>query len=51
MAALERTCTRPPNPQAVWIHQIHAVGGAVGSTNMVMVFAKLIVLFVRSHNL
>jgi hypothetical protein len=38
MAALGRTCTRPPTPQAAWIHQIHAAGGASGSTTMVMVF-------------
>jgi hypothetical protein len=31
MAALEQTCARPPTPQAVWVHQIHAAGGASGS--------------------
>jgi hypothetical protein len=47
MAALERTCARPPTPQAAWVHQIHAAGGASGSNTMVMVFVMLFVLFVR----
>ncbi len=51
MAALERTCARPPAPQMVWIHQVHAAGGTGGSATMVMVFARLFVLFVWSHNL
>jgi hypothetical protein len=50
MAALERTCARPPTPQVAWIHQIHAAGGTGGSATMVMVFARPFVLFVRSHN-
>ena len=32
MAAWERTCARPPTPQAAWLHQIHATGGASGPT-------------------
>jgi hypothetical protein len=36
-AAYERTCARPPTPQAAWVHQIHAAGGTSGSTTMVMV--------------
>ena len=40
MAALERTCARPPTPQAAWVHQIHAAGGVGGSTTMVMVFVR-----------
>ncbi len=31
MAAMEKVCARPPTPQAVWVHQIHAVGGENGS--------------------
>ena len=38
--ASERTCTRPPTPQAAWVHQIHVAGGASGSTTMVMVFGR-----------
>ncbi len=30
MAASEHTCTRLPTPQAAWVHQIHAAGGAIG---------------------
>ena len=41
------TCARPPTPQAAWVHQIHAAGGASSSTTMVMVFVILFVLFVR----
>ena len=33
MAALKRTCARPPTPQVTWVHQIHAAAGASGSTN------------------
>ena len=47
MAASEHTCTRLPTPQAAWVHQIHAAGGAIGSTTMVMVFVMLFVLVVR----
>jgi hypothetical protein len=36
-------------PQAAWVHQIHAAGGASGSNPMVMLFVMLFVLFVRSH--
>ena len=43
MAALEQTCARPPNPQAAWIHQIHAAGGTAGSTTMAAVFIGLVV--------
>lgn len=39
---------RLPAPLAAWIHQIHAVGGASGSTTIVMVFVVLLVLFERS---
>jgi hypothetical protein len=38
MEALEQTCARPPNSQAAWIHQIHAVGGVDGSTTIMVVF-------------
>ena len=41
-----RTCARLPTPQAAWVHQIHAAGGASGSTTMVMVFVRRFVLFV-----
>jgi hypothetical protein len=37
---------KPPTPQAAWIHQIHAAGGASGSNTMVMLFVMLFVLFV-----
>ncbi len=37
-AALEWTCARPPATRTVWIHQIHAAGGASGSITMVVVF-------------
>ena len=47
MAALEQTCARPPTPQAAWVHQIHAAGGASGSNTMVMLFVMLFVIFVR----
>ncbi len=47
MEALEQTCARPPTPQAAWVHQIHAAGGASGSITMVMLFVMLFVLFVR----
>ena len=40
MASLERTCARPPTPQAAWVHQIHAAGGVSGSTTMVMVVVR-----------
>jgi hypothetical protein len=43
MEALELTCARRPNPQAVWIHQIHAAGGAGGFTTMVAVIIGLVV--------
>jgi len=46
MAASEHTCTSLPTPQAAWVHQIHAAGGASGSTTMVMVFVMLFVLSV-----
>ena len=45
--ASEQTFARPPTPQAAWVHQIHAAGGASGSTTMVMVFVMWFVLFVR----
>jgi len=47
MAAKERTCARPPTPQAAWIHQIPAAGGARGSNTMLMLIVMLFVLFVR----
>ena len=47
MEASERSCARPPTPQVAWFHQIHAAGGAIGSTTMVMVFVMLFVIFVR----
>jgi hypothetical protein len=47
MAELERTCARPPTPQAAWVHQIHAAGGASGFNTMMMLFVMLFVLFVR----
>jgi hypothetical protein len=39
-AASERICARLPTPQAAWVHQIRAAGGASGSTTMVMVFGR-----------
>jgi hypothetical protein len=53
MEALERSFTRPLTPQVAWVHQIHATGGASGSTTMVMVFVMLVVLFVQflTHDL
>jgi len=41
MAASERACTRTPTPRVAWIYQIHAAGGASGSTTMVMVLGEL----------
>ncbi len=38
MAALEKSCGRPPAPPAAWIHQIHTAGGANVST-MVMLLS------------
>jgi hypothetical protein len=38
MTAWEKSCKRLPAPPTAWINQIHAAGGARGSTNMVMVF-------------
>jgi len=46
MAALEKTCARPPTPQAAWVHQIHIAGGVSGFTTMVIVFVRRFVLFV-----
>jgi hypothetical protein len=43
MTALEQTCTRQPNPQAAWIHHIHAAGGTGSSNTMVAVFIGLVV--------
>ena len=40
MASLEKSCTRSPTPQAVWVHQIHAACGVGGSATMVMVFVR-----------
>ena len=40
MEASERSCARLPIPQAAWVHQIHAAGGASSSTTMVMVFDR-----------
>ncbi len=37
-AALKNECARPPATPTVWIHQIHAAGGASGSITMVVVF-------------
>ncbi len=31
MAATEKVCARPPTPQAVWVHQIHATRWKNGS--------------------
>jgi hypothetical protein len=50
-SVLEKLCARTPAPQVEWIHQIHATGGTAGSATMVMVFGRLFVLFVQSHNL
>jgi hypothetical protein len=41
--APENECARPPAPRVVWIHQIHAAGGASSSTTMVVMF--LVCLF------
>jgi hypothetical protein len=51
MAASEKVCTRLPTLLVVWVHQIHTAGEESGSVTMVMVFARLFVLFVRSQNL
>ena len=40
MAAMEQTFARLPTPQAAWVHQIHAAGGASSSITMVMVFVR-----------
>jgi hypothetical protein len=48
--ALEQIHTRPPNPQAVWIHQIQAAGGTGGSITMVAVFSLLVVCCGWSHD-
>ncbi len=40
MAATEKVCARPPTPQAVWVHQIHAAGGE-NSSIMVGMFVCL----------
>ncbi len=37
-AALKQTWARPPATRTVWIHWIHAAGGASGSITMVVVF-------------
>ncbi len=37
-AALENICARPPATRMLWIHWIHAAGGASGSITMVVVF-------------
>jgi len=39
---------RPPIPLAAWIYQLHAAGGAIGSTTMVMVLIMLFLFFVWS---
>ena len=46
MAALEKSCGRPPAPPAAWTHQIHTAGRVSSSTTMVMLFVMLFVLFV-----
>ncbi len=51
IAASENICVRPPAHQAARIHWIHTAGGASSSISMVVVFARLFVLFVWSHNL
>jgi hypothetical protein len=37
-SSLKNECARPPATLTVWIHQIHAAGGASGSITMVVVF-------------
>ncbi len=49
--ALERTCARPPTPQVALIHRIRTAGGTGSSATMVMLFARLFVLFVQSYSL
>ena len=41
-SGIGKNCGRPPNPRAVWVHQIHAAVGVGGSTTMVMVFVRLV---------
>jgi hypothetical protein len=45
-----QACTIPP--QAAWVHQIHAAGGASGSTTMVMVVGRwfLLCVWVLTHD-
>ncbi len=38
IGASEQTWARPPTTRTVWIHRIHAAGGASGSITMVVVF-------------
>ena len=40
LVATKKVCTRPPTPQASWVHKIHAAGGVGGFTTMVMVFGR-----------
>ena len=44
--ALEKNQGRPPTPRVVWVHQILAAAGVGGSTTMVLVFVRWVVLFV-----
>ena len=44
MVASKNVCARPPASRAAWNHQIHATGGLVSSTTMVMVFVGYFVL-------
>jgi len=44
-SGIGKICGRPPTPWVAWIHEIHAAGGAISSTTMVMLFVMLFVLF------
>ncbi len=46
MAASERASAMMLTPRVAWVHQIHAAGGASGSTTMVMVLGELCFLCV-----
>jgi hypothetical protein len=43
-------CARLPTHQAVWIHQIHAVGGASGSITVVVVFVGCLCCCGMTHD-
>jgi hypothetical protein len=46
--ALENICAMSPAPKAVWIHQLHAAGGASGSITMVVMFVVCLCCVLQS---